>query len=272
MSGPGGGARPLSGRRILVTRSPGQAGEFSDLLRDLGAEVLQVSLIRFDPPDSWEAADRALSRLGRYSLIVFTSANAVEFFLRRLEARGRESGALSRIPLAAVGPKTAGTLRRHGLAVEVVPDEFVAEGLLAALKGKSLEGSEVLVPRAEEAREALVEELERRGARVTVAPVYRTVRADENREALVSALEAGLDMVTFTASSTVRHFMDLLGRDAAALMRGVRIACIGRITADTARARGLCPDVVPEHSTVPDLAKAIAGFFLPQPPPSSSRS
>ena len=272
MSGPGGGARPLSGRRILVTRSPEQAAEFSDRLRDLGAEVLQVSLVRFDPPDSWEAADRAIDRLGRYSLIVFTSANAVEFFLRRLEARGEESDALSRTALAAVGPKTAETLRRHGLIVEVVPEEFVAEGLLAALKGRSLKGSEILVPRAQEAREVLVEGLEKRGARVTVAPVYRTVRADENREALVSVLEAGVDMVTFTASSAVKHFMDLLDPDATALMRGVRVACIGRITADTARARGLHPDVVPERSTIPDLAKAIAGFFLPQPPPSSSRS
>lgn len=272
MTGPARGTLPLSGRRILVTRSPGQAGEFAGLLRGLGAEVLQVPLIRFDPPDSWEAADRAISRLGRYSLIVFTSATAVECFLGRLEAGGREPGALSRVPLAAVGPKTAGTLRRHGLTVEVVPDEFVAEGLLAALKGRGLEGTEILVPRAQEAREALVEELEKRGARVTVAPVYRTVRADENREALISALETGLDMVTFTASSTVRHFMDLLGGDAAARIAGVRVACIGQITADTARARGLSPDVIPERSTLRDLAEAIAGFFLPQPPLPSSRS
>ena len=106
---------------------------------------------------------------------------------------------------------------------------------------------------------------------MTVAPVYRTVRADENREALVSALERGVDMVTFTASSAVRHFMDLLGPKATELMRGVGVACIGRITADTARSRGLCPDVIPDRSTIPDLAEAVSGFFLGPPPPSSCR-
>ena len=270
MSGPGGGALPLSGRRILVTRSPEQSGEFALLLRSLGAEVVAIPLIRFDPPDSWETADRAIDGLSRFSLILFTSANAVEFFLRRLRARGAGSGALGSAALAAIGPKTAETLQSHGLRVEIVAEEFVAEGLLAALKGRGVEGNEILIPRAEEAREVLVEELEKRGARVTVAPVYRTVRADESREPLIAALKSGVAMVTFTASSTVRHFMDLLGPEAPALMSGVRVACIGRITADAARARGLTPDVVPGRSTVSDLAEAIAVFFVNQPPRSSS--
>ena len=267
MSPPGGGSLPLSGRRILVTRSADQSEEFALHLRNLGAEVVSIPLIRFDPPDSWETADHAIARLDRFSLVLFTSANAVEFFLRRMKARGAGPGALAPATLAAVGPRTAEALRRQGLSVEVVPGEFVAEGLLAALKERGVEGSEILIPRAQEAREVLVEELEKRGARVTVAPVYRTVRADESRGPLISALETGVDMVTFTASSAVKHFMDLLGPGAADLLRGAGIACIGRITADTARERGLAVDLVPGKSTVADLAEAIAAFF-PKPPES----
>ena len=267
MSEPGGGTRPLTGRKILVTRSPDQAGEFSNLLREQGAEVVQVSLIRFEPPASWEVADRAIDRLDLYSVILFTSANAVEFLLRRLVSKGADAEALAGKTLAAIGPKTAEALRNRGLGVEIVAEEFVGEGLLAALRERSIEGMEILIPRAQEAREVLAEELGKRGARVTVAPVYRTVRADENRAALISALQAGVYLVTFTASSTVRHFMDLLGSEAPALMRGVRVACIGKITADTARARGLAVDLVPSRSTVADLATAIAGYF-PTPRPS----
>jgi uroporphyrinogen III methyltransferase / synthase len=253
--------RPLSGRRILITRSPDQAPEFAELLREQGAEVVQVPLIRFGPPDSWEVADGALDRLSRFSMILFTSANAVEFFLGRLAERGHDTRSLERLRLAAIGPGTARALEDRHLRPGPIPDRFVAEGLLALLEGESLEGKEILIPRAQEARELLVEELEKRGARVTVAPVYRTARADENRDELISALRRGLDMATFTASSTVRHFMDLLGPDAPGLTRGIRIACIGRITAETARALGLVPDVIPEKSTVLDLTSAIVRYF-----------
>jgi uroporphyrinogen III methyltransferase/synthase len=263
MSEPERVARPLSGRRILVTRSPEQAGDFAALLRDQGAEGLQVSLIRFSPPDSWEPADRAIDRMGCYSLVLFTSANAVKFFLRRFQARGADPRALSGCTLAAIGPKTARVLEDQGLPVSVVPEEFVAEGLLASMKERGVKGKEILIPRAQEARAVLVDGLEGLGAKVTVAPVYRTVPAEENREALLLALRSGVDMVTFTSSSTVRYFLELLGPEGVALARGVRIACIGRITAETARSRGLPPDVVSEKSAIPDFAAAIVRYFSP---------
>jgi uroporphyrinogen III methyltransferase / synthase len=254
------GALPLSGRKILVTRSPDQAGEFAALLRQRGAEVVCISLIRFDPPDSWDAADRAIDRLGSFSLVLFTSANAVERFLARLEARGRDPGILSRSRLAAIGPKTSQALLQHRLRPSLVPQEFVAEGLLSLLEGESVAGMEILLPRAQEAREVLPDELEKRGARVTVAPVYRTVRADGNRDLLMASLRSGVDMVTFTASSAVRHFLELLGPERERA-RGLRVACIGRVTAETALAGGLSPDVVAERSTVEDLAAAILRYF-----------
>ena len=197
------GGLPLQGRRILITRARDQAGVFADLLRERGAEVLLAPAIRFEPPDSWDAADRAIARLGRFTLVIFTSANGVEAFFGRLEERG---GLLSDLhaTLAAIGPRTAEALKRRGLSVDLLPESFRAEGIVDALKGRDPRGEEVLIPRAQEARDLLIVELEKRGARVTVASVYRTRRDDESREPLIRTLESGgLDMVTFTASSTV---------------------------------------------------------------------
>jgi len=252
----------LSGLRILVTRSADQAGALSDLLRASGAEAVEISLIRFEPPDSWEAADRAIEALGEFSLILFTSANAVDCFLRRIEERQADPRLLSRSELAAVGPRTAESLLRRGFEVNRLPERFQAEGLLDALRGRTIRGARILIPRAQEAREMLVGELERRGASVTVAPVYRTRAAVDNREALLSALEKGVDMVTFTASSTVGHFAALAGPDRLVGSRGsFRVACIGPVTAECARSHGLVPDVVPPRSTIPELVDAIIRYY-----------
>jgi uroporphyrinogen III methyltransferase / synthase len=261
VSAPGPAGLPLSGRRILVTRSADQAGALSDLLRAAGAEAVEISLIRFEPPDSWEPADRAIEALEEFSLILFTSANAVDCFLRRIEDRGTDPRRLARRELTAVGPKTAESLAQRGFKVNRLPERFQAEGLLEAMRGKTMRGARILIPRAQEAREILVEELERRGASVTVAPVYRTRAAGENRPALRSALEKGVDMVTFTASSTVLHFFDLAGPDRLAVPGSFRVACIGPVTAECARSRGLVPDVVPLRSTIPDLVGAIIRFY-----------
>ena len=256
------GRGPLAGRRILVTRAREQADRFADLLEGYGAEVLRVAAIRFEPPDSWETADRAIERLGSYRLVIFTSVNGVAAFFRRLEERGGDARKL-RASLVAIGPRTAEALLRRGLHVDVIPGSFRAEGLVESLEGSDLGGAEVLIPRAQEARDHLVVELRRRGARVTVAPVYRTVGEEENREALVRALRAReVDVVTFTASSTVHRLLDLLeGSGGARLLSGLRIACIGPITADAARARGLSPDILPGRYTIPDLAEAIARHY-----------
>jgi uroporphyrinogen III methyltransferase/synthase len=254
---------PLSGRRILITRAREQSGEFSRLLEAQGAEVLEFPTIRFEPPDSWEAADDAIRRLDRFGFVIFTSANGVARFFGRVESLGGDPSPLGRASLAAIGPKTAAALARRGLRVDALPDSYVAEGLVEALKDRKLAGAEVLIPRAQEARDVLITELERLGAKVTVAPVYRTVRAEESREPIREALEGGrVDVVAFTASSTVNAFADLLGRDrAASLLRGVGIACIGPVTAETLRTLGLSADMIPERYTIPDLAGAIARRF-----------
>jgi uroporphyrinogen-III synthase len=254
---------PLEGRRILVTRALEQSGPFAEILRERGARVVQVPTIRFEAPDSWNTIDRALDHLSRFQLTIFTSVNGVDFFFRRLNDRGKDIRELRSSVLAAIGPKTAEALRDRGLPVDLIPDSFVAEGLVEALPGGGFEDKEILIPRAQEARHFLIQELERRGAKVTVAPVYRTVRAEENRAFLLQTLETGgVDLVTFTASSTVRQLAELVGSDRfASLLSGVKIACIGPVTAETVRSRGLHPHVVAERYTIGDLAEAITSYF-----------
>ena len=268
MIGPPRARLPLDGRRILITRAPEGGERFAELLRRAGAEVVQIPLIRFAPPDSWEAFDRAVDRLDGYHLVLFTSATAVEWFFGRLRERDISSKPLLRIPMAAVGAKTAEALLSRGLRVEIVPESFRAEELLDALKTTDLAEKEVLFPRALEARELLVEELTRSGARVTLVPVYRTVRADENRNRLLSALSEGLDLVAFTATSTVNHFVEMIGADHLAEVRSrIGIACIGPVTAAAALGYGLGPAIVPTRSTLEDLVAAIAGSLGPRPGP-----
>lgn len=255
--------KPLRGRVIVVTRAREQAGRFRALLESMGARVLSVPTIVIDAPESWQPLDEALADLSRYQWVIFTSANGVEMVRRRLAASGRSAEALGGCRLAAIGPATAEALRGMGLAPEVVPDEFVAEGLAAELRPLLRGGDGVLLPRAARTRDFLLRELEAAGARVTEVPAYRTRPAGEDAGALREALASGgVDAVTFTSSSTVTHFAALFDpEDLRRLMRGVTVACIGPITRATAAERGLATDVMPDDYTIPALAAAIARHF-----------
>ena len=256
-------SRPLAGRRIVITRAREQASRFRHLLEEAGGEVLEIPTIRIEPPESWGPLDGAIARLETFQWIAFTSVNGVEAFRRRLSESGTAVGVLRRFRVAAIGPATAAALAEWGVAPEVVPEEYRAEGLVERLKGLIRPGERVLLPRAAETREVLVKELERLGARVTEVPAYRTLPATEGAGALRSALAAGaVDAVTFTSSSTVRHFVTLCGpQDARALLRGVAVACIGPITADTAAEFGLQTAIMPSEYTIPALAHAIVEYF-----------
>src|SRR4029450_4699176 len=250
-------SRPLKGRRILITREESKSSEFGCMLEERGASVLSIPLIRFVDPDSWEALDQAFLRLGRFQILLFTSATAGERFFDRLHRTAPDGKLPGTISVATVGPKTARAVARHGLEASWVAESFRAEGLLQKLADEKVAGAEILFPRAQEAREILIEDLERRGARVTLAPVYRTLPGDESREPLLSALTSGeLDVVTFTSASTVRSFVEMAGNSdiVAASMRGVAVACLGEITAEAARSKGLAPAIVPARSTLEDFA------------------
>jgi uroporphyrinogen III methyltransferase / synthase len=255
--------RALAGRRIVVTRPRAQADGLAALLEAQGAEVRVLSTIRLQPPDDWGPLDAAIARLGTFGWVVFTSANGVAAFRDRLSRVGLDPEGLAGARLAAVGPGTAEALRTAGLRADVVPAEFRAEGLVEALSQEVGPGVEVLVVRAAEARDVLPRELEARGARVTVAPAYRTVPATEGAGALDGWLRARqIDAVTFTSSSTVRGFVNLLAPgEVRQLLAGVALAAIGPVTAGTLAEYGLAIDIMPREYTVPALAAAIAGHF-----------
>lgn len=256
-------AKPLAGRLVVVTRPRAQAQAFTALLEEAGATVLLVPTIVIEPPVSWEPLDRALDRIADYGWAVFTSVNGVEMTRRRLAERGREMGVLRGRRLAAIGPATAGALRDLGLEPEVVPEEYVAEGLAESLRGLIGPGERVLLARAADTRDVLVRELEAAGAQVDEVPAYRTRPAHEDAEELRRALAAGrVDVVTFTSSSTVRHFAGLFpSGDLPRLLSGVAIACIGPVTRATAGELGLEARIVPREYTIPALAHAICQHY-----------
>lgn len=255
--------RPLFGRRILVTRTRAQASALVRLLAEAGGEVVECPAIEIAPPESLAPLDAALEGLGRYDWVVFTSVNGVERFFARLDERGGDVRAFRRARIAAIGPETARALMRRHLRPDCVPAEFRAEGLLDALAAEPLEGTRILLPRAAGAREILPDELRARGAEVDEVVSYRSVKPEASRMLLASLLaeRRSIDAVTFTSSSTVTHFLALLDEvdreDGRARLAATRVACIGPITAATAREAGLRVDVVAEEYTVPALARAV---------------
>ena len=229
------------------------------MLRDEGARVLEAPAISLRPPATWAPVDRALRRLRAYGYVVFTSVNGVERFFERLRDRRVDIRALAGVDVIAIGPATAAALESRGIRVKAVPEEYRAEGIVEILGRRSLTNARVLIPRAAVARDHLVRALRARGARVDVAPVYRTVRSRDGVNEVRSALRAGrVDLVTFTSSSTVTHFVRNFGAPAdARRLRAVPAAVIGPITAATARKHGFRVAVMPREYTIPALGMAI---------------
>ena len=258
--------KPLFGRRIVVTRPRAQAGAFIETLAAAGADVLPCPTIEIVPPASWAPLDAALARLDAYDWLVLTSVNGVAMFFERLQTQRRDVRTLHGVKVAAVGPATAAALEARGLLVDVVPAEFRAEGVAAAMCAAGVGGQRVLLPRAAAAREVLPQRLRAAGATVDEVASYQTVMPrSEPREVRERLAARAIDLVTFTSSSTVRHFLALLGDEAAALLRGVAIACIGPITAETARAAGLSVTLQPAAYTIPALSQAILEHFASTP-------
>ena len=261
-------ARPLSGRRVVITRAELAAATpdpLEQILRDAGADIVPFPTIETLPPDSWEPCDRALAALESYDWVLFTSPRAVAALLDRLDARGRDLRAFGRARLAAVGDATADALRARGLRADAVPSDARAEGLLAAL-GDQVRGARVFLPRAAQGRDVLPDGLRAAGAAaVDVAPVYRTVPAHGDAAPVRAALGAGtIDAVTFTSGSTVGAFCDLIDAApggapglAVRLCAGTRVAVIGAVTRRAAEERGLRVDVQPPHASIPALAHAL---------------
>lgn len=253
--------KPLSGRRIVLTRARAQASAFTRALQDLGAEAVELPTIEIVPPASYGPLDRAIENLAMYDWIIFTSVNGVYSFAARLAYLGRTMK--PGIRAAAIGPETAKAAASLGVTPEVVPEEYRAEAILAKLRPGEMRGRRVLVPRAADARDVLIETLRDWGALVDVAEAYRTV-APENAagQARALVLGGGADMVTFTSSSTVKNFAALFPRvDVKAMLAETAVACIGPITEATAVKLNIRVDVVAKEYTIPGLTKAIVEYF-----------
>jgi uroporphyrinogen-III synthase len=255
--------RPLHGRRVLVTRPRAQGGRLTALLEAYGGEVVTLPTIQIGPPHDWAPLDQAIRNIETFQWVVFTSVNGVAAFRERLGRAGLDARHLGGRRVAAIGPETAEALRRGGIEPDVVPAEYRAEGLIEALRSRAGCGDSVLLVRAAEAREVLPRELEARGVRVMVAPAYRTTLAREGADRVRALLESrGIDVVTFTSSSTVRGFREALApADLRRLLDGVAVAAIGPVTAESAAEHGLRVSIMPTEYTVPALADAIAGHF-----------
>ncbi|HYZ85890.1 MAG TPA: uroporphyrinogen-III C-methyltransferase [Bryobacteraceae bacterium] len=252
---------PLFGQRIVVTRSASQAGELSSLLREQAADVVEVPVIALEPLDDYTELDAAIRALETYSWLIFTSTNAVEFFLARLKACGRDFRAIRGL-LCAIGDATRRALEQAGLIVDLQPAEAVSESVVEAFAGHSLDGAKVLLPRASAAREVIPEALRAAGADVHVVDAYRNV-IPPNAEALAQEVFDGSpkpDWVIFTSSSTVKNLVALVGRDR---LEGVRVASIGPITSNTARMHGLAVEVEAAEATMRALVGGIVAACSP---------
>jgi uroporphyrinogen III methyltransferase/synthase len=248
-------SRPLFGKRIVVTRARAQASDFAAALQALGAEVVQFPTIRIvGAPDPGPLV-RAAAEADRFDWIVFTSVNGVARFWSALRETGRDTRALAGVSLCAIGPATAAAIEMEGARPDLVPERFVAESVVEALENETdLRGSRILLARAETARSVLPDSLRERGAEVVEVVAYRTVPDGAEADQLRSRLRAGeIDMVTFTASSTVRNFVDVMGADVGC----AQVASIGPITSATARELGLLVHVEAEQFTIPGLVAAI---------------
>lgn len=273
----------LQGKRILVTRTREQASTLCERLRSLGAVPIEFPTIRIVPPEDWTELDQALKHLyahdrSAYDWLILTSANGVHICMQRLQTLGYEPAALRNnqsLRIATIGPATAAALDQYGATADVIPDEYIAEGVISALQRDAearqipLAGQRILLARAAEARKILPAELRQAGAMVDEVPAYYTIPVagnDERGREVIQLLQQGqLDILTFTSSSTVRNFVAWLQSCAIdgaipsldGIQQHLQVASIGPITSQTARELGLKVDIEATEFTIEGLVQAI---------------
>jgi uroporphyrinogen-III synthase len=267
--------QPLSGIRVLVGRARHQAGALSAELRKRGADVIEIPFIEIRKPKSFKPLDAALRNLDAYDWLILTSVNGVEALWERMKRirKGQDFRRITGLSIAAIGPATKKAIEQRGTEVDVVPKEYVAESVVRSLK-KKVNGKRVLLVRAKVARDVIPQELRKAGAQVDVVEAYETVVPQSSRRRLRAALEKRPpQVVTFTSSSTVRNFMELLssratkkallaergrGRPRHTGLDGILMASIGPVTSATLREFGLPVDIAAKEFTIPGLVQAIS--------------
>jgi uroporphyrinogen-III synthase len=261
---------PLADVRVLVGRARHQAGALSKELRSRGATILEIPFIEIRKPRSYEALDEALLNLANYDWLILTSANGVDALAERVKKLRLTRRAFRHLETAAIGPATSKAMKKEGLRVDVIPDEYVAESVVKALRSR-IKNKRVLLVRAKVARDVIPVELRKAGATVDVVEAYETVVPLASRRRLQTALKTTRsrpDVITFTSSSTAKNFVALLGlrkgkkAKRPKVLEGVLLASIGPVTSATLREVGLAPDIEAHEYTIPGLVHAIEAAIL----------
>jgi len=253
--------QPLFGKRIVVTRARAQASAFVHKLQELGADIFEFPTIKIEPPKDQED----FGYIGDYDWVVLTSVNGVQMLLQRLAEQGHDARDLAGVKLCVIGSKTADEVKKHFLNIDVMPDKYVAEELLAALEQhpESLEGKRFLLPRADIARSFLPKELRARGAEVVELVAYRTVKPALDDEIADALMDYAPHLVTFTSSSTAKNFAAMMGEyRVKALAETAAFGAIGPITAETAEGLGMPIAIEPEQHDIPTFVDAIVDWGL----------
>jgi uroporphyrinogen-III synthase len=247
----------LAGVRILITRPKAENRLLSQKLRALGAVTVELPTIAILPPADNQHLDRSIRKLSEYDWVVFTSAHGVSFFSKRIVTLGESAERIRKVKVAAIGPATAAALEKSGWKPDYVPEEFVSERIAHGLG--DVKGKRILLPRADIASGTLPALLKKQGAVVDEVVAYRTVIPHNlSWHRLQSTLKQGVDVVTFTSPSSVRNLAGLAGgRRLEALLKGVKVACIGPVTAQATKALGVHVDIVAPNHTINDLVEAI---------------
>lgn len=265
-------ARPLFGKRVLVTRPRDQAAEMVDRLSLMGAEAIEAPMIRIVPPEDLGPLQRAAENVEEFDWIVFTSANAVESFMSVLLHGDRDVRALKATRVCTVGTGTAERLSKYGIKADLIPSEFRGDAVVAALaESETLDELRVLVPRADIGRDVIADGLRSAGALVTDVVAYRTVLEDAQQEGGPDVyrmlLDEAIDVVTFTSPSAVRNFASIYGKEQTIdLLSHTLVAAIGPVTAEAATQLGLTVTIQPGISTIPSLVDAIATHMTARQP------
>jgi len=255
--------KPLGGWRVLVTRARRQAFGLSDPLRALGATVIEIPTIEIRPAANYHRLDHELIKIDHYDTLILTSVNGVEVLFERYNRLGLPIADMQHLLVVAIGPATAAAIQSEGVSVSIVPEKYVAESVVDALRGKLFKNSRVLLVRAKVARDVLPDELRKSGATVEVIEAYETKvpeSAKEKLEKLFADPSSRPHMITFTSSSTAGNFLTLLGENARTALQGVRLASIGPVTSETLKQAGFPPTIEAIEYTMEGLVDAISAY------------
>ncbi|KUG21941.1 uroporphyrinogen-iii methyltransferase / uroporphyrinogen-iii synthase [hydrocarbon metagenome] len=257
-------SKPLFGKGVVITRPEKQADDLAQLLIKEGANPIHFPTIKIIPPPNWRDLDAAIKKLEEYEWLIFTSANGVTYFFERLFAKNKDIRDLRGVKICCIGPATAQQVQNKGIRVDLVPKEFISEGILKSFSRTNLKGKKILIARASKARDVLPEGLKKLGAKVDVATAYQTVNSGKKKRELEELFkENQVDVITFTSSSTVNNFVKIMG-SSFKLPKGVKIASIGPVTAATAKKAGFSVDIHQEEYTMEGLVDALKKFYETQ--------